>query len=288
MRRPRFSGFRFGQDKKGPSVQRCPECDAPIGAKDINIKEGVALCPQCGALVRLSELTDNDVDVDDLVDVPPSGCTIETHSGTTVTATASARSLGGFVACTAIALFWNGIVSVFLSVAIAGLYTNLVGPLPDWFPAPEMDQGRPKMNGGPMGLGATLFLCLFLTPFVIIGVALISGAVMSLIGRVDLVIDEFESYVATGVGFVRWKRRFDPRQMKSVKLHLPIRRSTRNRSQPSPTIEFVADETIRFGGMLPTARKNWMHALARTLLLGSTAARRRANLPELSWLDSRS
>ncbi len=37
-------------------VATLPDCDETIAPEDINIKEGVALCPQCGKLSRLSQL----------------------------------------------------------------------------------------------------------------------------------------------------------------------------------------------------------------------------------------
>ena len=36
--------------------QFCPVCDAKLASKDINIEQGVALCPECGELSKLHEL----------------------------------------------------------------------------------------------------------------------------------------------------------------------------------------------------------------------------------------
>ena len=266
-------------------MQRCPRCDAEIYASDINIKEGVALCPACSTLSRLSELRDSDVSVDQVLHEPPHGCLLET-SGDAVVATASARSIGTFLGCTAVALFWNGIVSVFVMIALAGLYTNLIGPLPDWFPAPPMNQGKPEMNGEPMGLGMTLFMCLFLTPFVAIGASMIWAAILSLFGKVEVVIDEHDSFVGIGVGFVRWKRRFDPRQTQSVEIHEQHSRSS-DHNRTTLSIELIADRTIRFGSMLPRGRKQWLHTALQAMLLGDARIRRQVDLPELFWLDQR-
>src|SRR5437868_14236 len=110
-------------------MQRCPDCDESLAAEAVNIKEGVALCPKCGTLSRLSELNYGDRSMEEILGQPPSGCSI-TPLGQVVVATASLRSVGGFLVTVAFALFWNGIVSVFVLLAIAGLYTNLIGPLP--------------------------------------------------------------------------------------------------------------------------------------------------------------
>lgn len=260
-------------------MQRCPECDSQIRSNDINIQEGVALCPDCGVLSRLSELHEADQSIELVFDDPPHGCSIDTTMDS-VSATASARSIGGFFLSLGIAVFWNGIVSVFALIALAGLYTNLIGPLPEWFPAPVAEGGKPEMNGEPMGLGMTLFLCAFLTPFLLIGAAMISAVLVSAFGRVEVSVNEFESFVGIGIGFVMWKRRFDPAQMRSIEMEY---RSTSD-NNTHPVIELIADRTIRFGSMLPAGRKKWLHAAIRTVLMGSRASRRRANIPELSWM----
>jgi hypothetical protein len=134
---------------KGKQLQRCPDCDEPIDSVAVNIKEGVALCPECGRLSRLSDLNYSERSIQQVLSQPPTGCSIETV-GRGVVVTVTLRSLSGFLFPAGFALFWNGIVSVFVLIAIAGLYTNLVGPLPAWFPAPELNQGKPEMNGEPM------------------------------------------------------------------------------------------------------------------------------------------
>ena len=185
----------------------CPECGEPIPAESINIEEGVALCPNCGRLSRLSEVVERRPPMVETLDQPPKGCEI-LHLGREVLARASLRSLPGFAGSLFFALFWNGITSVFVLVALAGLYTNLIGPLPAWFPAPDMDDG--------MSLGMTLFLCVFLTPFVVIGLGMIGAVLLNLVGRVEVRISETEGIVRTGVGFLTWNRRFDPNQVRHV------------------------------------------------------------------------
>jgi len=200
---------------KESSSKRCPECDELIDSAAINIQEGVALCPACGALSRLSQLNDGDQSVREFLAAPPRGCSIDS-GGDEVIATASLKSIGGFLASAGFALFWNGIVSVFLSLALAGLYTNLVDPVPPWFPAPGMVEGKPEMNGKPMGLGETLFLCMFLVPFVTVGAGMTVTAMMSLFGKVEVVVHRTEAYVATGIGILKWKRKFNPHKVSSV------------------------------------------------------------------------
>ena len=150
----------------------CPSCDTPLASEHINIAEGVALCPGCGKLSRLSEVVEHERPSDEIVNDPPPGCSLNNEINATVIRI-SLRSVGGCVGSLAVCLFWNGITSVFVLIALSGLYANLIGPVPAWFPAPTMDDG-------PMGLGMTIFLCLFLTPFVTIGMIMF-GAVLDLL-----------------------------------------------------------------------------------------------------------
>lgn len=263
--------------------QRCPDCDAALSADDINIKEGFALCPECGSLKRLSELWLGTGSESAIIAAPPSGCTI-VSVGQAVHVRASLRSIGSFVGAAFFALFWNSIVSVFVVLALAGLYANLVGPLPAWFPLAEGAGAAPKMNGEPISLGMTLFLCLFLTPFILVGLAMTAAAVISLVGHVEVVLEEFGSYVATGVGFVRWKRRFDARDVKAVS---PAWSTWETNDQKQRQIELVADRPIKFGSQLRSDRIEWLQAVLHALLLGAKDRRSNLDLPTLMWLPPR-
>jgi hypothetical protein len=251
-----------------------------IDSNAINVKEGVALCPQCGVLSRLSELNFSDRTIQEILSQPPVGCFIQ-PVGLGVVATASLRSVSGFLGCVAFALFWNGIVSVFVLIAIAGLYTNLVGPLPAWFPAPGINQGKPGMNGQPMGLGMTLFLCVFLIPFVTVGIGMSVAAIVNLAGKVEVAIDEHDSWVATGIWFFKWKRRFDPRKAHAITYGTPAWKSD---GATNRVIELAADRTIKFGSMLQSDRMEWLKAALNELLLRGERKPNRSSLPRLTWL----
>ena len=266
-------------------MQRCPDCDEVILAEAINIKEGFALCPACGQLTKLSELSFRSRSIAETLNQPPDGCSI-VPMGHGVIVRASLRSITGFLVTTGIALFWNGIVSVFVLIAIAGLYANLVGPLPAWFPAPGVNNGKPQINGGPMKLGETLFLCVFLIPFVTIGTGMAGAALLSLFGKVVVVIDEFDSYAATGIGLFVWKQRFDPLRVYSVTLSSSTSGSE-GRTSTSRSIEIQSDRTFKFGSMLQSDRLEWMYAALKELMLKSTANRTNTNLPVLTWIPRR-
>lgn len=251
-------------------MQRCPTCDELIDSDAINIKEGVALCPECGRLAKLSELRLSDRSIQDILDEPPTGCSI-VETGFHTTVTASLRSVSGFLGTLCVALFWNGIVSIFVLVAAAGLYTNLIGPLPNWFPAPGVENGQPMMNDKPMGLGMTLFLCIFLIPFVTVGAGMVLAALLSLRGRIDVVVDGNRSYVATGFRLIRWKRKFDAKHVHQIAL---CNKKWQSDEGDNRQIELVADRTIKFGSMLSDIRMEWLVVVLKEILLKRADERR--------------
>lgn len=259
---------------------RCPECDEPIAFDSINIKEGFASCENCRKLFRLSELSLSHRSREDVLAITPRGCS-QVDWGQSLRLTASCRSFPTFIGLAFASLFWNSIVSVFLSLALAGLWANLVGPVPDWFPMPGgIRQGRPVMNDAPMNLGTTLFLCLFLIPFVTIGIGLLFGALYSLLGRVKVVIDQFDSYVSSGIGFLAWKTRFDPLRIDSVRFHHSAGDAE---SAAKSSIQIIGDRTIEFGSMLPEHRRQWLAASLQSIF--SPRGTRRGT--GLSWLESK-
>ncbi|MEM8667913.1 MAG: hypothetical protein AAGG48_10380 [Planctomycetota bacterium] len=266
--------------QKVEQTQLCPVCDQSISADDINLKEGVALCPSCGKLIRLSELNLSGRPNQQVIHEPPAGCSASpVGNGAVVRATL--RSLAGCVMCFVFAAFWNGIVSVFVLVAIAGLYANLIGPVPDWFPAPGVENGEPIMNDAPMGMGETLFLCVFLIPFVTIGLVLIGVMLVQLCGRVEVVIQQEGSFVATGVGFLKYKKHFDPNQVSSIEFS---HTSWQSDGEAKRVLEIKSDRTIKFGSMLTDDRIEWMRVVLYELVMNSNSSVSRSNLPKLTWI----
>ena len=266
-------------------MPRCPECDVNVDAESINIKEGFALCPACGMLTRLGELNFSGRTKAEMIRQPPSGCSIETFD-LGVCVNVSARSITGVLGYTALSLFWNGIVSIFVLIAVAGLYTNLVGPLPVWFPSPPLNEGKPEMNGEPMGLGETLFLCVFLIPFVTVGFGMIIAAIFSYIGKVEVVIEDRNSWVATGIWFFKWKRKFDPREVQAVNIGISTWESEEGTTKK--VIELVADRSVKFGSMLPPDRLEWLRIVMKELLLINESNLLEAEMKNLDWINRNS
>src|SRR4051812_26936777 len=96
-----------------PADNYCPRCGGPLGAESINLAEGVALCPACGQLSRLSDVAARRRPIAEVLAKPPPGCSID-QWGQTFVVRASLRSAGAFGGALVVALFWNGIVSVFV------------------------------------------------------------------------------------------------------------------------------------------------------------------------------
>jgi len=243
----------------------CPECNAALPAEAINIAEGVALCGICGQLLRLSDVldaTETHEEFERWVNGPPSGCSIE-NFGNEFKFTASLQSAAGFLGSLAMCLFWNGIVSVFVSVAISGLWLNLVGDPPHWFPAP-------KMNNKPMSLGMTIFLCLFLTPFLVIGFGMLMSVLATAMGRIQVIVRPREGKVLTGFGPFNWPQRFDPREVRSVTEGLS---SWTNNDEHQPQIHIDADKMVKFGSLLRDERRKWLRAMLRELLVSKNPSR---------------
>jgi hypothetical protein len=259
------------------TLQYCPACDNEITPSDINIAEGVALCSGCGQLSQLSNLNFSGSTTDEILSNTSSDIRIDSDSNR-IEATISLFSISKFLGSLSVSIFWNGIVSIFLSLAAAAVYYNLYGPVPDWFPTPGLDNGRPIMNNEVMGAGMTIFLCAFLTPFVVIGTAMIVNTLLRLFGTTKITIDRNNSYVSTGISFVRLKRQFDPMNVRSIKYVLS---KLNQENQRNYVIEISSTRDIKFGLLLSENQKNWASSFLRAVLIQKRNLR---NINKLNWL----
>lgn len=241
----------------------CPACGQPIATQDINVAQGVALCRSCGTLTRLSDLVDQSAAGPASLTAPPSGCFYEDQMGGGVIISASQRSIGTALGTLLFCLFWNGIVSIFVLLALAGIYRHLVGPVPAWFPIPH-GKGAKGDLGPDMDWGTTLFLCIFLTPFVTIGLGVFLVFLSSLLGRVRVIVEANEGRVRTGFGPFNWTRRFDASAVTRV-TGGQSKYMVNNQTRPLIVLE-TSDGTVKFGSMLPDRRREWMQSALRSYL----------------------
>ncbi len=248
--------------KKSGNSPQCPTCGGEIQGADVNVANDVAYCRSCNLAHKFSALVQK-LDLMEGVDFnrPPLGIRCNTQ-GDRLTICATHRSLGAAIGTLAVALFWNGIVSVFVLLVLASTLKLLGVPLPNGFPAPDM-------NGSPMSLGMTLFMWLFLTPFIVIGVAMIGVFFMSLGGRTDIRIDSSEGVVFTGVGPLGSRRRFLTSQVSDVRIEDKQWRDSDGDRQRKTciVIEMQGGKLIRLCSTLSEERRKFVGALLHQALV---------------------
>ena len=262
-------------------IQYCPFCDNEVSSDDINISEGVALCGNCGNLCQLSQLNFTGSTTEEIIDNPPKGCQIKSDNDS-IEIKVSLFSFTKFMGSLFVTLFWNGILSVFLSLAAAAIYYNLYGPVPAWFPAPGLENGKPIMNDSVMGVGMTIFLCVFLIPFVIVGFCIFVNTLLRLFGTTKIVLTKNYSYVSTGISIFVLKRTFDPKNVKSIKSPLS---KFNQENQRNHVIEIVSSKSTKFGLLLSEKQQDWVIALLKLLLIPKKHSKLLNKLPKLYWLD---
>lgn len=239
----------------------CSQCNRVIPSDDVNVANDIAYCRACNLAHKLSTLAES-AELDAGVDLarPPAGAwSRNDRSGPVIGATH--RSVGSAIGLLAVSLFWNGIVSVFVLLAMAGTLRNLHVSVPSWFPAPVM-------NDSAMSVGMTIFLWIFLTPFILIGLAMIGAFLSCLAGRTEVRIGHAEGVVSSGVGPLRYHRRFDPKSVKQVRIEArPWRDSDGDsRNKTHIVIESLEGKQIKFGTMLSEARRKFVAAAVRKAL----------------------
>jgi hypothetical protein len=236
----------------------CSKCRRTISPDDINVANDVAYCRDCNLTYRLSELAeDNEITATLDLHHPPPGAWFSSDGGGTVIG-ATNRSLGSAAGLLFFALFWNGIVSVFVCLALSGTLHVLDVPRPEWFPAPNL-------NDEEMGVGMMLFLWLFLTPFITIGVAVAAICLNCLFGRTEVRVSGTQGIVFTGIGPLGWRRRFDASQLKSVQIDGT--RSSKGQRTDYILMQMREGKQIKFGSQLSSERRQFfLGALRKTVL----------------------
>ncbi|MFA6045765.1 MAG: hypothetical protein WC718_12345 [Phycisphaerales bacterium] len=253
------------QTTSGPVSSRCPTCGHAIPTSDVNMAEGVAMCRGCNVLVRLADILkagDDQALRDAAKGEPPDGA-FASDDGAEMVVSASCRSVGGALGLLAVSLFWNGIVSVFVFFAIAGTVQQVFGNVPSWLSMPG--------NQPPMTLGMVVFLWLFLTPFILIGGAMMAGFFMCLWGRVEVRLRGDEGTIFSGIGPVGRTKRFNAGGVKHVAIENKQWRDSDGDRHSKTQIVLEAEEPLRFGSMLPDNRRRFMAGMLLTVLVPDKA-----------------
>jgi hypothetical protein len=204
----------------------CPLCRTVIPAADINVAQDVAFCRKCNRAQSLSELVQPE-EIIPVVDLtrPPPGVWYRWDGLSTVIGT-SHRSWGLAGGMLAMALFWNGIVSIFVGVALSSTVHLLGFPSLPWLP-------NAAMGHDTMGWGVTLFLWAFLTPFIVVGLLIVAAFFSALGGRTEIQLRPGQGTIFHGFGPLGWTRHFDPQTVRGV------RREEREGSQKNSAVTFA-------------------------------------------------
>lgn len=224
----------------------CPQCRQALVADDINVAKDLAYCRKCNLAHELSMLVKANATGGqfDLNDPPPGISWAQDTRGTVIIA--SHRSWMRALGLLAASLFWNGIVSVFVALALSGTFHHLGVTAPEWFPAP-------KMNDVTIGKGELIFLWLFLTPFIAVGTGLALAFLSTLAGRTEVRVHLNQGSVFVGIGRLGWSRRFAPSEVKRVTL-VEHAGEDSSRSQFTAQIEQENGKRIKFGSLLKEER----------------------------------
>lgn len=230
----------------------CPHCKGVIPSEDVNVANDIAFCRKCDLSQRLSDLTlgttvDEDVDASR----PPDGTWFQRDMRGVVVG-ATHRSLGQAFGLLLFSLFWNGIVSVFVAFAVASTLKHLGVTLPHWFPAPTS-------KGSAVGVGMTIFLWLFLTPFIAVGLGMLMTFLSCLAGKTELQIQGGQGVIFTGIGSLGFRKRFSTSEIQHVRIEDKRWRDSDGTSHRNARIVIETNrKPINFGSMLTDERRRFV------------------------------
>lgn len=235
------------------SSPRCPKCGRAIRAEDVNVGTDIAFCRSCNLAHKLSTLGHEvDLEASANLDRPPDGCSYQqTTSG--VVASVSARSIPQAFVLFLIAIFCNGVVSIFVTFNTVSTL-NLFGvSVPEGLPAPIM-------NGQVMTVGMVIVMWLFLTPFILVGLALLFGFFHALVGRSELRVEGDEGVIFSGIGPVGSRQRFRPSEVTDVRYETRQWRTSRGAEQniSKIVVERSSGKALSFGSSLPEDRRKFL------------------------------
>lgn len=253
----------------------CPACGKSLDADQINLAEGVALCPGCGELSRLSQVAGSLSHDANVLERPPRGCWVREREDRIVVH-ATSRSIGIALVLLGFALFWNGFVAMFLLWGGDAVYTGFFGQPPAWLTSP-------RLASDTTTLGEGLYVCICMLPFLVVGLAVAGAALMYGFGRVEVVLGAVEGQVRVGVGPFSLRRWFDPAAVAAVRV------DSSKGADPKSSAEAIvieADRTVQFGSLLSDERRDWMRAALQVLLLKLSPGKREQLL--VAALDHRS
>jgi hypothetical protein len=246
----------------------CPRCHQPLPFAELRVADDLAPCPACGETHRLSQLLASAEKLaaareheTEISSEPPSGAW-RRFEADGVRLGATHRSLAVAALMLGSALFWNGIVTLFVIVAT-------ISTLRHFGFEPPLGTGPFRFEPGdtPSG-GGLLFLWLFLTPFMFVGACLIVAFLNALCGRTEIRLTANSGTLFSGVGPLGRTRRFDPATARSLRPEFKISASDGDENVTATVLvlECEGAKPLRFASSLSETRRRFLEANLRELL----------------------
>lgn len=220
---------------------RCPKCSQHVGGDDVNVAKDLGYCRACHEAFALSDA----VAAEEFGNVdfsrPPKGVEITDVANRLTLSSTLWSSSGCFFII--FALFWNSLVSVFLSVGIA-----------------QAIKGEGDIfEGGPF----PGFFWLFMTPFVLVGLGMGYMALLSVFGRMRVTVDGARVEAFTGLGALGWTKQADWDEVTAVRI--TTSGITQN-NQPMMCVELDGPKPIKFGSFISEERREFIAAVLHRML----------------------
>lgn len=236
----------------------CPKCGNAIDPADVNVGSDVAFCRACNYSTSLSAITrafahDPNVDLAN----PPSGAWYR-DNGTEKVIGATGRSLKSAIGMFFVAIIWNGVVSIFAVFVLVATLKNLNRPLPGWIPDAVAN------TGGDISKIMSVCMCLFLTPFLLIGIAMPFAVLMYLFGHAEVTLTDMRGHVYRGIGLFGRKTHFNPADVRAVRIaEKRMHGSLRHRHDRDTYSKYIAIDVenadpISFGDFLTEKRMHFI------------------------------
>jgi hypothetical protein len=119
-----------------------------------------------------------------------------------------------------------------------------------------------------MGVGMTLFLWVFLTPFIAIGLAMFAAFLSCLAGKTELQIQGNQCVLFSGIGSLGWRKRFSTSDVKDVRIEDKRWRDSDGDSRRNTQIIIESiQKPIKFGSMLTNERRQFVAGCAKKELV---------------------
>ncbi len=224
--------------KKLPTMWMCPHCGAMIPADDVNVATDVALCRACGQVSRFSALVNAEEEEQvNLDEIPERVKVRKTIRGLEVSCRTGRGAVWFFIF---FAVFWNGIVGIFVTQVISGFFSN---DGPDWG------------------------LALFLIPFLLLGLGVIAAVIYMLFGGMRLTLNPGKGELFYGVGEIGRRKNFLLSKKTTIKIQgISIYQNGRNLGEIVVKQPEGGGASLKFGAMLDDDKVlNYLMAMLKAM-----------------------